>query len=160
LRIDETAKYVKPEEGTMNFAFMFIPHEAIYYDLLVNQVGSVKVNTQDLIEYAFRDKHVIIVSPTTFLAHLQTVLQGLKSLQIEESTKEIIKRVQMLGRHLLSYESFHKKMGNHLDVAVNAYNKASKEFQKIDKDVARLTDGSPQLEIDQVKGPELGGIDE
>jgi DNA recombination protein RmuC len=49
-RIDETAKYVKPEEGTMDFAFMFIPHEAIYYDLLVSQVGSLKINTRDLIE--------------------------------------------------------------------------------------------------------------
>jgi DNA recombination protein RmuC len=160
LRIDETSKYVKPEEGTMNFAFMFIPHEAIYYDLLINQVGSVKVNTQDLIEYAFRDKHVIIVSPTTFLAHLQTVLQGLKSLQIEESTKQIIKRVEMLSKHLLSYEDYHKKVGKNLDVAVNAYNSASKEFQKIDKDVAKLTGGDTQVQIDEINRPELPGVDD
>ncbi|MDO8557306.1 MAG: DNA recombination protein RmuC [Candidatus Jorgensenbacteria bacterium] len=138
-RIDETAKYVKPAEGTMDFAFMFIPHEAVYYDLLVAQVGAVKVNTRDLIEYAFKDKHVIIVSPTSFLAYLQTVLQGLKALQIEESAKEIIKRVGELGRHLSNYEEFVKKMGTHLGTTVNAYNTAYKELGKIDKDVLRIT---------------------
>src|SRR3989344_2831815 len=91
-RIDETNKYIKPKEGTMDFAFMFIPAEGIYYDLLINKVGALKINTHDLIEYAFREKHVIIVSPTSFLAYLQTVLQGLRALQIEESAKEIRKR--------------------------------------------------------------------
>ncbi len=64
-RIDETAKYIRPEENTLDYAFMFIPSEAIYYDLLVNQVGTTNTSARDLIEYAFRDKHVIIVSPTT-----------------------------------------------------------------------------------------------
>ena len=155
MRIDETAKYVKPSEGTMDFAFMFIPHEAIYYDLLVNQVGSTKVNTQDLIEYAFRDKHVVIVSPTTFLAHLQTVLQGLKELHIEQEAKEIRKRVEMLSRHLLSYQDYMKKLGNHLDTAVSSYNKAGKEFEKIDKDVAKITEGKSTIKIGEIEGPEL-----
>src|SRR3989338_953150 len=69
-RIDETSKYIQPANGTMDFAFMFIPHEAIYYDLLVNEIGAMKVNTQDMIEYAF-SKNVLIVSPTSFLAFLQ-----------------------------------------------------------------------------------------
>ncbi|MBM3206202.1 MAG: DNA recombination protein RmuC [Candidatus Staskawiczbacteria bacterium] len=155
MRIDETAKYVKPSEGTMDFAFMFIPHEAIYYDLLVNQVGSTRVNTQDLIEYAFRDKHVVIVSPTTFLAHLQTVLQGLKELHIEQEAKEIRKRVEMLSRHLLSYQDYMKKLGNHLDTAVSSYNKAGKEFEKIDKDVAKITEGKSIIKIGEIEGPEL-----
>jgi len=137
-RIDETAKYVKPEERTMDFAFMFIPAEAIYYDLLVNQVGAVKTNTRDLIEYAFSRK-VIIVSPTSFLAYLQTVLQGLRALQIEESAKEIRKRVEELGKHLLSYEDFMTKVGKNLATTVNAFNGAQKEFKKIDKDVVRIT---------------------
>ncbi|MBI1839122.1 MAG: DNA recombination protein RmuC, partial [Candidatus Colwellbacteria bacterium] len=75
-RIDETAKYIRPKEGTLPFAFMFIPAEGIYYDLLVNEVGAVKVNTRSLIDYAYTDKHVIIVSPTTFSAYLQSVLYG------------------------------------------------------------------------------------
>lgn len=138
-RIDETAKYVKPNEGTMEFAFMFIPHEAIYYDLLVAQVGAVKVNTRDLIEYAFKEKHVIIVSPTSFLAYLQTVLQGLKALQIEESAKEIRKNVEALGKHLASYEEFMKKLGERLGTTVNAYNDAYVELKKVDKDVLRIS---------------------
>src|SRR3990167_865399 len=80
-RIDETSKYIRPSEKTMDFAFMFIPSESLYYDLLINNVGT-GGSSRDLIEYAFRDKRVIIVSPTSFMAYLQTVLQGLRSLQI------------------------------------------------------------------------------
>ena len=140
-RIDETAKYVKPSENTMDFAFMFIPHEAIYYDLLVAQVGGLKINTRDLIEYAFKERHVIIVSPTSFLAYLQTVLQGLKALQIEESAKEIRKNVEQLGKHVLSYEEYLQKLGGHLGTTVNMYNSAYKEFRKIDKDIYKITEG-------------------
>ncbi|OHA67341.1 MAG: hypothetical protein A3C82_01695 [Candidatus Wildermuthbacteria bacterium RIFCSPHIGHO2_02_FULL_47_12] len=136
-RIDETSQYVKPEEGTMDFAFMFIPSEAVFYDLLVNKMGSVEA--LDLVEYAFKDKHVIIVSPTSFLAYLQTVLQGLRALQIEESAKEIRKRVEDLGRHIASYEMYMKKLGNHLGTSVNTYNIAYKELGKIDKDVLKIT---------------------
>ncbi len=138
-RIDETAKYVKPSEGTMDFAFMFIPSEAVYYDLLINKVGAVKVATQDLIEYAIKEKHVIIVSPTSFLAYLQTVLQGLKALQIEESAVEMRKFVEALGRHLITYEDYLKKLGKNLGTTVSIYDKAYGEFQKIDKDVYRIT---------------------
>lgn len=159
MRIDETSKYIKPAEGTMDFAFMFIPHEAIYYDLLINQVGAVKVNTQDLIEYAFKQKHVVIVSPTSFLAYLQTVLQGLKSLQIEESAKEIKKRVEMLSKHLLSYEDYMKKLGGKLSDAVASYNKAGKEFEKIDKDVVKMIDRSPSVEIEEIARPDLDSLE-
>ncbi|MEK7465325.1 MAG: DNA recombination protein RmuC [Patescibacteria group bacterium] len=146
-RIDETAKYVKPAEDTMDFAFMFIPHEAIYYDLLVNEVGAVKVNTRDLIEYAFKEKHVIIVSPTSFLAYLQTVLQGLRALTIEETAKEIRKNVEALAKHLGSYEEYMKKMGVHLGTTVSMYNQANKEFGKIDKDVMRITEGDSKIGV-------------
>lgn len=152
-RIDETSKYVEPQYGTMDFAFMFIPAEAIYYDLLVNQVGAVKVNTQDLIQYAFKEKHVIIVSPTSFLAYLQTVLQGLRALQIEESAKEIRKRVEELGKHLASYEMYMKKLGGHLGTTVNMYNSAYKEFGKVDKDVLRITGEKVGVEPIAVEGP-------
>lgn len=145
-RIDETSKYIKPKEGTMDFAFMFIPAEGIYYDLLINQVGAMKVNTHDLIEYAFKEKRVIIVSPTSFLAYLQTVMQGLRALQIEESAKEIRKRVEDLGKHILAYDEYLKKLGNNLSTTVNSYNSAYKEFNKIDKDVVRITDSEKQIE--------------
>lgn len=145
-RIDETAKYIKPEEGTMDFAFMFIPSEAIYYDLLVNKVGAVQISTRDLIEYAFMDKKVIIVSPTSFLAYLQTVLQGLRALQIEESAKQIHANVEKLGKHILSFDEFMKKLGGSLGTAVNHFNSAHKEFGKIDKDVVKITGGEKNIE--------------
>ena len=145
-RIDETAKYVRPGERTMDFAFMFIPSEAIYYDLLVNKVGAVKISTRDLITYAFREKHVIIVSPTSFLAYLQTVLQGLRALQIEESAKEIKKNVEALQKHLINYDAFYKKLGLQLGTAVNTYTTTAHEFKKIDKDVMRITGVDSALE--------------
>lgn len=154
-RIDETAKYIKPNENTMDFAFMFIPAEGIYYDLLVNQVGAIKVNTRDLIEYAFKEKHVIIVSPTSFFAYLQTVMQGLRALQIEESAKEIRKYVELLQKHLLSYDEYMKKLGNNLGTTVNAYNRASKEFGKVDKDVVKITGKTGEIEPLQIEGPAI-----
>ncbi len=155
-RIDETSKYIRPEEGTMDFAFMFIPSEAIYYDLLINQVGAVKASTRDLIEYAFHQKKVIIVSPTSFMAYLQTVLQGLRGLQIEESAKEIKKRVEELGKHLLNYDQYMQKLGNTLQTTVNHYNIASKEFKKLDKDVFRISGESAGVgEINTISGVEV-----
>jgi len=156
-RIDETSKYVKPTEKTMDFAFMFIPSEAIYYDLLINKVGAVQVNTRDLIEYAFKDKHVIIVSPTSFLAYLQTVLQGLRAMQIEESAKEIMANVEKLGKHISSYEDFMKKLGVSLGTTVSHFNNASKEYKKIDKDVIRIVGGESKIEtlvLEKPKGDE------
>ncbi len=153
-RIDETSKYIRPKDGTMDFAFMFIPSEAVYYDLLINQVGAVKTSARDLIEYAFQQKHVIIVSPTSFMAYLQTVMQGLRALQIEESAKEIRKRVEELGRHLLNYEQFMKKLGTNLGTTVNAYNQSYKELNKIDKDVLRITGEAVGIEVQTLDKPE------
>jgi len=152
LRITETSKYIRPEEGTMDFAFMFIPHEAIYYDLLINKIGAVTEDTENLIQRAAGKNKVIIVSPTSFLAYLQTVLQGLKAMQIEEQTKDIIKRVGEIGTHLKKYEDYHGRLGNSLETVVNHYNNSSKEFKKIDKDVMRITGealGFEQVLIDK-----------
>ena len=153
-RIDETAKYIKPKDGTLPFAFMFIPAEGIYYDLLVNEVGSVKVNTRSLIDYAYKDKNVIIVSPTTFAAYLQSVLYGFRAFKIEESAKAIGKHVEGLTRHLKSYDDYFKKVGNSLSTTVNHYNSASKEFNKIDKDVLKITGESVDVETILIDRPE------
>ena len=145
-RIDETSKYIKPEENTMDFAFMFIPSEAIYYDLLVNKVGAVQINTRDLIEYAFQDKKVIIVSPTSFLAYLQTVLQGLRALKIEESAKQIRTNVDKLGKHISAFEEYMKKIHGSLGITVSHFNTAYKELGKIDKDVTKITESEKTIE--------------
>lgn len=154
LRIQETSKYIRPAEGTMDFAFMFIPHEAIYYDLLVNKVGAVTEETDNLIQRAASKYKVIIVSPTSFLAYLQTVLQGLKAMQIEETAKDIVKHVGELGKHLKSYEEYHKKLGNSLGTVVNHFMTSNKEFRKIDKDVMRITGIGIGVEAMTLEKPE------
>lgn len=153
-RILETSKYIQPKEGTMDFAFMFIPHEAIYYDLLINRIGALKEDTENLIQRAASKYHVIIVSPTSFLAYLQTVLQGLKALQIEESVKGIIKNVGELQKHLKTYEEYHGKLGSNLSTVVNQYNLSNKEFKKIDKDILRITGETLGIEVIALEKPE------
>ncbi len=155
LRIQETAKYIRPSEGTMDFAFMFIPHEAIYYDLLINKVGAVSEDTENLIQRAASKFKVIIVSPTSFLAYLQTVLQGLKAMQIEETAKDIVKRVDDLGKHLKNYEEHHSKLGNSIGTVVSHFNNASKEFKKLDKDVVRITGNAVGIETLSLEKPEI-----
>ncbi len=145
-RIDETAKYIRPKDDTLPFAFMYIPAEAIYYDLLINEVGSVKVNTRSLIDYAYKDKNVIIVSPTTFAAYLQSVLYGFRAFKIEESAKQIGKHVESLSRHLKAYDDYFKKVGNSLGTTVNHYNAAQKELGKVDKDITKITGDSMLLD--------------
>ncbi|MEO7617265.1 MAG: DNA recombination protein RmuC [Candidatus Saccharibacteria bacterium] len=154
-RIDETSKYIRPSENTMDFAFMFIPSEAIYYDLLVNKIGTLQTNARDLIEYAFQDKRVIIVSPTSFMAYLQTVMQGLRSLQIEEKAKDIQKRVGELGRHIGAHETYMQKMGSSLGTTVNHFNAAHKSLGQIDKDVLRIADVAPGVEVLAIEKPSM-----
>lgn len=151
-RIDETSKYIRPDEGTMDFAFMFIPSESLYYDLLIGDVGTGS-SARDLIEYAFRDKRVIIVSPTSFMAYLQTVLQGLRSLQIEEQAKDIQIRVAKLSQHIGGFESYMQKLGNALSTTVNHYNTAHKELGKIDKDIVKISGTEPIIDPLRIDNP-------
>lgn len=144
-RIDETSKYIRPAEGTMPFAFMFIPAEGIYYDLLNSDVG-IGVNSRDLIDYAYQEKNVIIASPTTFLAYLQTILFGNKRAKIQEDVKDIIVKIGELQKHLASYSEYHDKLGNALGTVVNHYTASSKEFKKIDKDILKITGKSMDFE--------------
>jgi DNA recombination protein RmuC len=144
-RIDETSKYIRPSESTMDFAFMFIPSESLYYDLLINNVGT-GGSSRDLIEYAFRDKRVIIVSPTSFMAYLQTVLQGLRSLQIEDQAKDIQVRVGKLGQHISQFENYMQKLGGALSTTVNHYNAAHKELGKVDKDIVKIAANESSVE--------------
>ena len=154
-RITETAKYIQPGEGTMDFAFMFIPHEAIYYDLIINKIGALKEDSETLIQRAASKYHVLIVSPTSFLAYLQTVLQGLNALHIEEKAVEIIKRVEELGRHLKSYEEYYSKLGNSLSTTINHYNAGYKELGKVDKDILRITGTAVGIETLTLERPSV-----
>jgi DNA recombination protein RmuC len=136
-RIIETSKYIRPDEGTTDFALMFIPAEGIFYDLLVHKVGSMDVSSEDLINFAFK-KRVILVSPNTFYAYLQTILQALNALRVEKNAKEIRKNVRRLAKHLSNYQEHMRLLGKHLGTTVSSYEKASHEFTQIDKDVTKI----------------------
>ncbi len=151
LRIKETSKYIQPQEGTTDFAFMFIPSEGIYYDLLTNKVGG----DENLLQKSAREYKVIIVSPTSFLAYLQTVLQGLKALEIEDKAQDIIKNVNKLGKHLAKYGEYHNKLGAQLSTVVNHYNNSSKELNKIDKDVLKISGDAITTQVDVIDKPLL-----
>lgn len=153
LRITETAKYIRPSENTMDFAFMFIPHEGIYYDLLSNRVGA---GEENLIQRAAGKYKVIIVSPTSFLAYLQTVLQGLKALEIEEKAIDIIKNVEKLGTHISKYEDYYKRLGATLATTVGHYNAGYRELNKLDKDVTRITGTTIGIEAISLDKPQAG----
>ncbi|MBT4384236.1 DNA recombination protein RmuC [Candidatus Peregrinibacteria bacterium] len=153
-RIDETSKYIRPSEGTTEFAFMFIPAEGVYYNLTIYSVGGANVNTRNLIEYAF-EKRVVIVSPSSFFAYLQTVLQGMKALKMGDNLTQTLKGIEVLGKHVNAYEEYMKKLGKHLGTTVSTYNHASREFKKIDKDVYKLTEGATggNIEVEVLEKP-------
>jgi len=144
LRITETSKYIRPSDKTTDFAFMFIPHEGIYYDLLSNPAALGA--EENMIKRSAGKYKVIIVSPTSFLAYLQTVLQGLKALEIEEKAQDIIKNVEKLGKHMAKYEDYYQKLGNTLSTTVNHYNAGYKELGKLDKDIFKITGENNEID--------------
>ena len=152
-RIDETAKYIQPKKGTLDQALMFIPSEAIYYDLLANKVGSSGVNGRDLMQYAAVDKRVVIVGPSTLSAMMQVIVQGLKSLEIQKDTDKIRKNIEQLQKHLIAYDGYFKKVGNSLGATVGHYNNAQKELGKIDKDIVKIGGGETVLEVEAINRP-------
>ena len=79
----------------------------------------------------------------------------MKALKIEESAKEIIKKVEDLGKHLKAYDEYHNKLGNSIGTVVNHYNSSNKELKKIDKDVLRIAGSSPELSLLEVEKPKL-----
>lgn len=154
-RIDETAKYIQPKKGTLDQALMFIPSEAIYYDLLANKVGASGVSGRDLMQYAAVEKRVVIVGPSTLSAMMQVIVQGLKSLEIQKDTEVIRKNIEQLQKHLLAYNSYFGKLGNSLGATVTHYNSASKELGKIDKDIVKIGGGDTVLETEELARPHI-----
>jgi DNA recombination protein RmuC len=146
-RIDETAKYIRPNEGTVDYAYMFIPADGLYQDLLNSRVGTLKINQQDLVSYAFQKK-VMIVSPMSLFPMLQVTNKALNNMKIEDSINDVLRNVEKLSKHLNAYKTYHEKLGNTLGTAVNHYNESSKEFKKIDKDVVKISSGNSKISVE------------
>ena len=145
-RIDETAKYIRPQEKTLDYAFMFIPADGLYQDLLNSRVGSLKIRSKELVSYAYQKK-VMIVSPMSLFPMLQITMKALNNLKFEKSIELVIKNVQNLSDHLITYQTYHNKLGNTLNTVVNHYNRTSDEFKKIDKDVLKISEGKFNIDF-------------
>jgi len=154
-RIDETAKYVRPKEGTIDLAYMFVPAEGLYQDMLRSRTGTININDVNLMQYAFK-KNVIICSPVTLFAMLSVVVKQIQNYKIEESIKNVVKNVEKLSSHLNAYKVYHEKLGNQLGITVGHYNTSSKEFKKIDKDIIKIS-GTSKINIDSelIEKPQL-----
>ena len=147
-RIDETSKYIKPQEKTLDYAFMFIPADGLYQDLLNSRVGSLKIRSKELVSYAYQKK-VMIVSPMSLFPMLQITMKALNNLKFEKSIEAVIKNVSNLSTHLKTYQLYHEKMGNTLGTVVNHYNKSSDEFKKIDKDILKISEGDFSIDYEK-----------
>jgi DNA recombination protein RmuC len=146
-RIDETSKYIRSNEKTTDYAYMFIPADGLYQDLLNSRVGTLQINSKDLVSYAY-SKKVMIVSPMSLFPMLQITVKALHNLKVEKSIQEILHNVDKLSNHLNSYKSYHEKLGNTISTVVNHYNNSSKEFKKIDKDILKVSSGNSKLDYD------------
>lgn len=156
-RIDETSKYIRPNEKTTDYAYMFIPADGLYQDLLNSRVGTLQINSKDLVSYAY-SKRVMIVSPMSLFPMLQITVKALHNLKVEKSIQDILLNIDKLSNHLNSYQNSHNRLGKSLSAAVNHYNDTSKEFGKIDKDVTKISDGNFKIgiETDVIERPVNG----
>ncbi|MDP2940874.1 MAG: DNA recombination protein RmuC, partial [Candidatus Omnitrophota bacterium] len=135
-RVEEVAsKYILPEENTYDFAFMYIPAENVYYEVIIKE---------DLLAY-FVAKKVIPVSPNTFYAYLQVICLGLKGLKIEENAKAILKNLSGLSIEVNKFREDFDILGSHLGNAKTKFDDSHKRLERFSDKLAGIQD-SKQIE--------------
>src|SRR5689334_22874194 len=139
-----SSKYIRPDEGTYDFAFMYLPSEAIYYELACGRTGA-------LLAYA-HDKRVLPVSPTTLTAYLQVIVLGLKGLQIEQNAQEVMAYCARLQSDFGKFKEDFDLVGTHLERAHKKYVESDKH---LDKFGAKLSEASSSQELDAAEAREL-----
>jgi DNA recombination protein RmuC len=142
------AKYIRPDEGTYDFAFMYIPVEAVYYELACGKTGA-------LLSYA-NERRVFPVSPTTFTAYLQVIALGLRGMQIEEHAHEVMAYVADLQRDFERFADDFDKIGTHLGHAQSKYHDAGKRLDRFETKLERAVEEQEELEAETVL--ELPGV--
>ncbi len=142
------SKYIRPDEGTYDFAFMYIPVEAVYYELACGKTGA-------LLAYA-HERRVFPVSPTTFTAYLQVIALGLRGMQIEEHAHEVMAYVAELQRDFDRFADDFDKVGTHIGHAQSKYHEASKRLDRFETKLERAVEEQAELETDTVL--ELPGV--
>ena len=139
-------KYILPDEGTFDFALMYIPAENVYYELIIRDEA---VDTdKGLLNYAFA-KRVIPVSPNSFYAYLQTILLGLKGMHIEARAQEILTSLARLSGDFRKFQEEFELVGKHLTNTKSRYDEADKKLAKFDDKLQSLGGSSPALEEDR-----------
>lgn len=121
-------KYILPDEGTFDFALMYVPAENIYYETIIKD--ETVAEEEGLYSYAMK-KRVIPVSPNSFYAHLRVIAMGFKGLQIEKSAKEIFQSLERLGSELQKFTETFETLGSQLNNAKNNYDKADKQLNNL-----------------------------
>ena len=127
-----SSKYIRPDEGTYDFAFMYLPSEAIYYELVCGKTGA-------LLSYA-HEKRVLPVSPTTLTAYLQVVLLGLKGLQIEQHAHEVMAYCAQLQKDFGRFKEDFDLVGTHLGRANSSFGKAERRLDKFELKLDQAAD--------------------
>lgn len=118
-------KYILPDEGTFDFALMYIPAENIYYETIIRD--ETIAEEDGLYSHAVQ-KHVVPVSPNSFYAYLRVIELGFKGLQIERRAKEIFQYLSRLNSELLKFTEVFEVLGNHLKNAGNKYDEADRKL--------------------------------
>jgi DNA recombination protein RmuC len=133
-----SSKYIRPDEGTYDFAFMYLPSEAIYYELACGRTGA-------LLAYA-HEKRVLPVSPTTLTAYLQVIVLGLKGLQIEQHAHEVMAYCAQLQKDFGRFKEDFELVGTHLGRAQNKFLDSEKRLGKFESKLEQAVDSEPELE--------------
>lgn len=135
-RIDETSKYILPNEGTTDFALMYIASEAVYYEAFVKNRQFGEENA--LVDYALRKK-VYPTSPQTIYPYLMTILQGMKALRIEENAKDILNKVTGLRNDYDRFKSIYNIIISHIENAHSKHNnEAQSAMTKVEQHISGL----------------------
>lgn len=141
--IDDIAKkYIRTDEGTLDFAMMYIPAENVYYGIIVRNEGN---DDDPLFQYALK-RRVIPVSPNSFYAYLQTILLGLRGLRVEESAREIIDNLARLKKELDSFTDDFRVIGQHLGNAQKRYEEADKRLGRVEVKIEQMSGFSQAVE--------------
>lgn len=136
-RVDEIAdRYIRPDEGTYDFAFMYVPAENVYYEAVVR--GETLEDGRSLLGYAL-DRRVVPVSPNTFYAYLAAVLHGLRGLEVETRAREILDALGGLRQEVQRFARAYELVGRHLDNAGKQYEESSRQLAAIDERLEQIT---------------------
>jgi len=134
-KIDEVKQYIKPEEGTYNFALMVIPSEAVFYDLIAERDFTAP---DGLYDYA-RSQNVFLTSPLTFWAYLTAIAQGLQGLEIGRRAEEILGSLQALSSEIRTFSRTEFRLvGEHLRNVEKNYDEAKEKLGRIEENLSSL----------------------